>query len=278
MGGLDLGPPERPVDLIFLHATGFTGGTYRPLVAPFADRLRILLPDARGHGRTSLPADPNRLTSWETLAKDLVGLLDKAVDPSRPVVLAGHSLGAVTALLAAQMRPQHVCALVLVDPVLFRRFGHPLMRLPGIQHLLRRFIPIAANAARRQAHFPDRQSVITRYASRGLFKPWQPGFLEAYLEDGLVEDGQGVRLACDPAWEAATFVAAGHNWRQALRQVTCPVHIIVAGRESTVAVPMRELEPLNPGLTWEIVAQSGHMIPMEQPETVRARLLASLTI
>lgn len=276
IGGHRLGPEDQPVDLVFLHATGFNGRSYAPLLEPLADRLHMLLPDARGHGTTTLTADPRRLTSWDGLADDLIMLLDATGAPATPPVVAGHSLGAITALLAAAKRPELIRRLLLIDPVFTQAAARRIARIPGGPALLRRIVPIAANAARRHAVFADRQSAAARYRPRRLFRSWQPGFLEAYLADGLVDCAQGVRLACDPAWEAAVFSALGHNWRKAAAAVRCPVHILAAAHGSTAAAALPGLLAAQPAITAEVIAGAGHMIPMEQPATVRDRLLAAI--
>jgi len=56
MAALDLGPPDRPVDIVFSHANGFNGRTYRTILQPLAADLRILALDLRGHGASTLPA------------------------------------------------------------------------------------------------------------------------------------------------------------------------------------------------------------------------------
>ncbi len=44
-----------PLDLIFLHATGFNAETYRPLLAPLSENHHIVAIDQRGHGLNEAP-------------------------------------------------------------------------------------------------------------------------------------------------------------------------------------------------------------------------------
>src|SRR4051794_6447386 len=55
MAALEIGPSERPVDIVFSHANGFNGRTYRTVLQPLAGTLRILALDLRGHGASTLP-------------------------------------------------------------------------------------------------------------------------------------------------------------------------------------------------------------------------------
>ncbi|NBU26863.1 MAG: hypothetical protein EBS42_01200, partial [Caulobacteraceae bacterium] len=53
MAAVEMGPQDRPFDLVFAHANGFNALTYRHLLAPVAAAgFRILAIDQRGHGRS----------------------------------------------------------------------------------------------------------------------------------------------------------------------------------------------------------------------------------
>src|SRR5580658_128410 len=100
---LDFGPPRRTPDVVFLHANGFNARAYRSILAPLATSLRILAPDQRGHGASTLRTDLPR-ASWDDLKVDLLAFL-RAMGLPR-VALAGHSMGATAALLAAAEAPE----------------------------------------------------------------------------------------------------------------------------------------------------------------------------
>jgi pimeloyl-ACP methyl ester carboxylesterase len=104
MAVLEFGPTDRPVDVVFVHANGFNGQTYRALLAPLSAGLRILAVDQRGHGSSRLAADPRHRRNWLDLRDDLLALLT-ALDQG-PVVLAGHSMGGTVSLLAAAAAPE----------------------------------------------------------------------------------------------------------------------------------------------------------------------------
>jgi pimeloyl-ACP methyl ester carboxylesterase len=74
---------------------------------------RVIAYDARGHGRSTAPADP-RAYGYERLAADLEAVLDTlGLDRA---VLAGASMGAHTALRFALAHPERVAALGIVTP------------------------------------------------------------------------------------------------------------------------------------------------------------------
>ncbi len=82
------GRGEGPPDLIFLHATGFNALTYDPLLAPLAETAAVAAIDQRGHGLSTLPADPSGLIDWWPYARDLVAVLDRWVPEGAPPVVS----------------------------------------------------------------------------------------------------------------------------------------------------------------------------------------------
>ncbi len=65
----------------------------------------------RGHGRSALPVDPQRIRVADH-AKDLDCVREHIGDP--PVVLVGHSFGTQVTLEAYRLRPEGVRALILI--------------------------------------------------------------------------------------------------------------------------------------------------------------------
>src|ERR1700710_1513951 len=98
MAALEFGPQDRPVDIIFSHANGFNGRTYRTILRPLGATLRILALDLRGHGASTLPAVIEGRQGWLDFREDLLALLAAACEA--PAVLAGHSMGGTSSLLA----------------------------------------------------------------------------------------------------------------------------------------------------------------------------------
>ena len=99
------GPP-----VLALHGLASSAHWY-DLVAPhLSDRHRVIAPDQRGHGQTT---QANSGYDWQTLAADMVGLLDH-LGVDRAAVL-GHSWGATVATNLAARFPRRVAALVTID-------------------------------------------------------------------------------------------------------------------------------------------------------------------
>lgn len=267
MAVLDFGDIDRPVDLVFVHANGFNALTCRSLLAPLSGSLRLWAPDLRGHGGTTLPADPRGRRSWSDHRDDLIALLEAIDGP--PVVLAGHSMGATSALLAAAERPDRVSKLVLFDPVIWNRWAVAAFQLPLLDRLASR-IPLVRAALRRRAVFDSREQAMAAYTGRGAFRGWPEMMLADYLVDGLVETDAGFTLACAPEWEASNYAAQSHDPWRALRQFDRPVRILRGETGSTCRMPD---QPRGlPHVTVETVPGATHFLPMLRPDIARDAL------
>lgn len=248
--------PGAPL-LVFAHANGFNGGVYRQILTPLADRFEIVAPDLRGHGRTTLPANPDTHRSWDIYARDLLALygqLDRA-----PALLAGHSMGASSTLLAAAQMAV-TPPLALIEPVVLPPSLYLMARSP-LWRFMKGTIKQGQMARKRTNNWPDTASVITRYKTRPTFARWAEGVLEDYLEDGLSQTPAGVSLSCDPEWEAANFEGQAHNLLKAARLVGDNATVLKASKASTV-INARGL--IDRGLRVESI-EGGHLAPMEHP-------------
>jgi pimeloyl-ACP methyl ester carboxylesterase len=97
--------------LVFLPGIGATTRFWELIVAPLADRYRLVLIDLLGFGRSPKP--------WITYSVDRhLAELERVIAPlavDGPITLVGHSLGARLAVTYAARHPAHVRGLVLVS-------------------------------------------------------------------------------------------------------------------------------------------------------------------
>lgn len=252
--------------LLFAHANGFCASAYRRMLMLLGDAFDIYAIDLRGHGKTALPTENPAHRGLSLFGRDVGALLDRLGGETAPASwrLAGHSLGAVAVTFASAGR-EDVEELRLIEPVAMAPYYRLLASTPfwpvlaGKTHLVRA-------ARRRRARWRTRSEVFERYRGKGLFKPFAPGVLEDYLEDGLSDDGEGVRLSCAPEWEAANFAAQADDFWAALKKAPAPVSVLAANhpRTSTVSrAAARRLRRL--GASVEIIDGPSHLIPFEAP-------------
>jgi len=274
MAALDFGDAARPVDVVFAHANGFNAMTYRSILGPLSLSLRIIAMDQRGHGASRMPADPQGRRSWGDLRDDLLALLETLGDG--PVILAGHSMGATTSLLAAHARPDRVRALVLFDPVILPRWTSALMhRLPWLAPRIYRRMPLTQGALRRRSVFDSFGAAFRAYRGRGAFRTWPEIMLADYVAGGFREREDGtVELSCAPAWEASNFEAQGNDTWRALDHTPLPIDIYQCASQSACRIgAVATLQRRNPRLKLHTVPQTTHFLPMERPDLVRDALL-----
>ncbi len=271
MAILDFGPADRSPDLLFLHANGFNALTYRRILATLADRYRILAIDQRGHGSTTLPTRIDDRTDWDDFRDDLLALL--TVMDVRSVVLAGHSMGGASCLGAAARAPERIRRMLLLDPVILSR-----EMIDGAGHGERPHSPLIEGARRRRAEFASRAEAFEAYRRRSAFAGWPDDMLADYVADGFHDLANGqVRLACEPRWEASTFLAQANDPWSDFAATRCPIEIIKADHGSTCRTEGQEAYLTGGGrITLETVLGASHFLPMERPELATERLASAL--
>jgi pimeloyl-ACP methyl ester carboxylesterase len=133
---------------------------------------------------------------------------------------------------------------------------------------------LTEGARRRRAEFPSREAALQAYLGRGAFRSWPQEMVADYVEGGFKDlPGGGVRLACEPEWEASTFEAQANDPLSAFALIACPVEILKAERDSTCRTDAEEAALTASGqVSIATIAGSSHFLPMEHPE------LATLTL
>lgn len=274
MAGLRFGGRSED-ELVFLHANGFNAHSYRFLLAPLGQDIGVLALDLRGHGRSRLPAHTFGYASWNRHRDDVIALITRHI--RRPVVLAGHSLGATTALLVAGARPDLVRSLCLIEPVIFAPSYYRMALLPGFP-LLARQIPLAKAALRRRETFPSRGAAADALRGRGIFAGFTEEMLLDHLADGLEEEGDHLRLACRPRFEAASFAAQRHDPHSAWKRAPSLIMLRAEKGSTTPPSVAKRLAELRPDARIATVEGAGHMLPMDRPARARAAIETSFVL
>lgn len=259
--------------LHFAHATGMNAQNYRRIGELLKHRFRIVMSDARGHGFSTMPADPATLNGWAGFEDDLHALLEHLGEPA---LLVGHSMGAAVTLMYAAARPQLARGVVLIDPAIIgldRAEAYRAARLsgaPGGNEL-------AAGARKRRRDWSSRAEIQEKYDGRGMFAYWAPGILDDYLDGGLITHADGsVSLACAPEWEAQIFDSIDilRVWELAPR-LRVPAALMRADARSTVSeADEQHFRRLIPHLETRHAVGRSHFVPMEDPELTANFILA----
>ncbi len=126
----DYGPPRTGADhlgdVVLLHGMADVARSLEPLARSLQDRYRVVLFDARGHGRSSHPGAYSVLH----YVADLHAVLER-LDIERPI-LVGHSLGGHTVANYSGLfpdRPRIIALLEGMGPPAHLRASDPAARL-----------------------------------------------------------------------------------------------------------------------------------------------------
>jgi pimeloyl-ACP methyl ester carboxylesterase len=100
----ELGSPDAPV-LVLVHGLGGSGRVLERVAPLLAARFRVIVPDLPGFGETG-----GAHTTIEGMARAVLEVLD-----GDEFVAAGHSMGGLVATALAELAPDRVTRLVLVN-------------------------------------------------------------------------------------------------------------------------------------------------------------------
>ncbi len=107
------GPADGPVLILLGGGPGFSSWNLQPVQArAAASGRRVVLMDMLGVGENEGPVDGDLLDAWIRQVETVRRALGHS-----PVELAGHSWGALMALLYTRAHPERVARLLLLNPV-----------------------------------------------------------------------------------------------------------------------------------------------------------------
>jgi pimeloyl-ACP methyl ester carboxylesterase len=232
--------------MTFVHGAGMAVSAYRPAFAPLGGKATIHALNARGHGGSAIPAE----MSYEHARADLRKYVRERMSP--PVILAGHSYGALLSMALAAESPEIVSGLLLLDPLVPWRRNE--IWKPAGQGPDKELIDATRT---RRAEWPG----------RGAYRAWSEPAFTAFCDTALLDRPDGsVTLACPPEIEVQTYEgrpsAEIFAWAE---QARVPA-VIVRGRESFhCAAPNAEDLANAYRLGTVLTVKGWHTFPMEQP-------------
>jgi pimeloyl-ACP methyl ester carboxylesterase len=198
-------------------------------------------------------------------AADVAQLLDD--QQRRPAVIVGHSLGAGVALALAASAPRHVRVLVLVAPAARLQSVSIADRLMAAPILGPAVACFGFRAAGLALHLPSlRRDILTTRAG-----------LNSRDAKALVRDITFGSLWRTFASQQRRLVSDARRRNQQLSRINCPV-LIVAGTHDQFASRRGRtaLRRLLPGSQVTTTDTAGHLIPIDDPDSVADAVLRAL--
>ncbi|MFE9747938.1 alpha/beta fold hydrolase [Saccharothrix saharensis] len=260
------GPPDAEVTVVLAHGYALDHRSWHRVVAALPADVQVIAYDHRGHG-TSSPADKETATI-EQLGDDLGELLERLAPEGR-VVVAGHSMGGMAAMAMAERRPrlyrQRVAGVVFVSTAATdlaeTSLAWPKALGKLVRELERAFGPLVR-------------------AVREKIEPAKTAGLRWWLfgDEPRAED---VDLTADMVWSHWPDTIA--LFRPAVDRYDREAALTVAGERPVIAVvgdedrlvPESNAKALAAAVGGEsvVVEDAGHMLPLEAPAEVAARIM-----
>ena len=248
------GPP-----VVLLHGFACGQRMWFHQIRALRRRFRVIAYDLRGHGLTDAPAVATDYSAAH-LARDLVDVLDAlAIERA---ALVGFSLGGGPALALAATKPERVSHLVLAD------VGAGADDPVKIEGLARRWVALIRQGAVDALVCEMLRSELFKYYARqntrrrdhmaALFRLTPLDGLHFTLSEVLAKRKSLFRLT------------------SVLQAIRAPTLVLVGEQDYMCTKSSRLLAQTIPGATLQLIKNSGHMAPLEQPAAFSAAVLEFL--
>ena len=223
--------------LILLHGLTANGACWAALAQALEGDYDVIMPDARGHGKSSVPDYGYR---YEDHADDVVGLIE-ALRLSPPILI-GHSMGGMIAAVVASRNPELLRCLILADPTFLSPKVQREIRDSDVADQHRRYLKMSLDDLVEEAHrkHPDRSLDTIELIAR------------ARLQTSLA------------AFDVLT--PPNPDYTQVVRAIEVPILLVIGGSAGVVSPAVaKDLQRLNPRLQVEQIPEAGHGLHYDQP-------------
>jgi pimeloyl-ACP methyl ester carboxylesterase len=213
-------------------------------VGPFSEQYRVIVPDLRGHGKTTAPADPADY-GIARYAEDVRELLDHL--EIRLCALVGCSFGGMIALQFATTYPERVAALVISD-------SSPAYDHPGYDEGFRE----------RERRMREQEELVRRGGTAALAKQAAATVGDGELAEALRQ--RYLRMSSDGFLGAALTRRTRPDLTPLLQErLTMPV-LLCGGDDDPVSCALPVMQAELPGARVARFKRTGHGIPALRPD------------
>jgi len=238
--------------LVLIHGLGSDGTAWALQRPAFAQSFRLIIPDLRGHGRSSGYDKPYTI---QEIATDIVHLLDH--NQVEKAHILGSSMGGMVAQCLGIFYPQRVSRLVIANS---ESYISPRLRM-----ILENWIDLAEHLGYRA------------YIQNTI--PWV--YTESFFNDhvDLIKariDELSIRPVA--ALVQAAKAVLSYDVSGLLDRISVPSLIISSELDTLVASENAQVFMENiPNAHLEIINGSGHMVAIERPKTFNEIVLRFLS-
>ncbi|MFS0727093.1 alpha/beta fold hydrolase [Paenibacillus sp. 1P07SE] len=245
--GKDAGPT-----VILLHGYCGSSAYWKDVLPVLQHAGRVIVPDLRGHGASSAPAD--EVYGMEDFADDIIRLMDHLY--VRQATLIGHSLGGYITLAVAERYAERLNGFGLVHSTAY----------PDSEE---------AKAGRDRAVETIERDGVAAFVDGLVPKLFAPEHLESMPDQvaRVKEIGRGTSR--HGAAAAARGMKARPDRNDVLKSTLLPVLLVAGGKDGVIA-PERTFSVDKPNITNALLADAGHMGMIEKADEEAAQLLQFL--
>ena len=246
----------------FLHGNSFPAGTYSALFSHLKPHYDLRALDMHGHNPRYPVTD-----GWDFLVQEVIDTLVERYQ--EPVILLGHSLGGILALMAASQRPDLVRCVLMIDSPVVSGWRSLILRGLKLTGFLEKVSPSRFSEKRRTV-WKDADEAFKHFAAKDKFALWPSEVLQDYITHGMQSHPQGISLKFSREIETAIYLSLPSDLGAIARQgLQVPIGF-VGGTES------EECRHGGLGATRQLCGknfvqmQATHLLPMEIPEQTAA--------
>ncbi len=232
---------RNSLPLILLHGLTANGTCWTALARDLERDYDVIMPDARGHGKSSVPEDGYR---YEDHAKDVVGLI-KALKLSSPILI-GHSMGGMTATVVAGRNPKLLRGLILEDPSFLSPKVQREVRDSDVADQHRRFLKMSLDEvlADARTRHPQRSSELLELLARARLQTRMSAF--------------------------DVLTPPNPDYMQLVSSIDVPTLLVIAENGVVSSEVAAELQCVNSKFQVEKIPNAGHGVHYDQPERFAA--------
>lgn len=237
--------------LVLIHGLGGSSRSFQPILKPLSEHFRVILYDARGHGRTEQKGWDYGL---DTMAGDLKVLLDHL--KIEKAHLLGLSFGARTGMHFTHKYPERVLSFLVED----------MEMIPRVVDYKEEYLHKAKIAERFPLIYESREAI---YELLQLVYPEIEAKEVALFSTEDLQDGR-IRLLHRPHANFLFDIGAnGADLTEALKSVKCPLLFVRADPEKSFLFEkgVRHIRQHRPDVPILTVEGADHVIHGSHPKT-----------
>lgn len=235
--------------LVLLHSLGCDSTQWDEVVEHIDPSVRVLVPDARGHGRSGRASDVT-IQDW---VDDIAAVLvDADVDRA---VLVGVSMGGIQALAFALAHPERVRSILVADS--FAELDPEVARAK---------IAAMAGSAERE----PMSTVADDYVAATFLEPYPPG--AAHVRRAIADIDAA-------SYGASVRACFGVQLLDQISGITCPVRVVWGDRDEKAPRSLSEaIVDAIDDASLGVIPGAGHLSNVDNPEGFASEVRVAVEI